>query len=97
MAASGVDLSVVVWVREFLVGRTQRVSVGGKLFKEVAGTSGAPQRSVLTPLLFLVYLNDIWRNFVSSISLLADDCIIYGEITNKNYIESLQKYLDTLG
>ena len=77
LAASSVDSRVVVWVREFLVGRTQRVRVGGKLSREVKVTSGVPQGSVLGPLLFLVYVNDIWRLF-------ADDCIIYRKITNKN-------------
>jgi len=35
LAASGVDSKVVVWVREFIVGRTQRVRVDGQLFKTV--------------------------------------------------------------
>ena len=49
------------------------------------------------PLLFIVYVNDIWRNTDSSIRLFADDCIIYRKITNKNDIEKLQKDLNTLG
>ena len=67
LAASGVDSRVVVSVREFLVGRTQRVRVGGQLSKEVKVTSGVPQGSVLGPLLFLVYVNDVWRNTDSSV------------------------------
>jgi len=51
----------------------------------------------LGPLLFLVYVNNIWRNIDSSIRLFADDCIIYRKITNKNDTEKLQKDLDTLG
>jgi len=62
LAASGVDSRVVVWVREFLVGRTQTVKVGGQLSKEAKIISDVPQGSVLGSLLFLVYLNDIWRN-----------------------------------
>ena len=53
--------------------------------------------SVLGPTLFLVYVNDIWRNIDSNIRLFADDCIIYRKITNKNVTEKLQKDLDTLG
>jgi hypothetical protein len=47
-------------------------------------TSGVPQGSVLGPLLFLAYVNDIWRNTESTIRLFADDCIIYREIKNNN-------------
>jgi hypothetical protein len=47
---SGVDSKVVIWIREFLLGRTQRVRVGGQLSEEVRVTSGVPQGSVLDPL-----------------------------------------------
>jgi hypothetical protein len=65
LAASGVDSRIVVWVREFLVGRTQRVRVEGQLSKEVRVTSRVPQGSVLGPFLFLAYVNDIWVNIDS--------------------------------
>ena len=67
------DSSVEILVREFIVGRTKRVRVGGKISKEVKVTSGASQGSVLGPLMFLVYENYVWRNVYSSIRLLADD------------------------
>ena len=44
---SGVDSRVVVWIREFLLGCTQRVRIGGQLSEEVRVTSGVPQGSVL--------------------------------------------------
>ena len=96
LMASGVDSKLVIWVRLVLVGCTQRVRVGGQLSKEVKANSAVPQVSIMGPLLFLVYVNDTWRNFDSSIRLSPDDCIIYMEITNKNSIENLQKDLDTL-
>jgi len=97
IANSGVDSRVVVWKREFLLGRTQGVRVGGHLSEEVRVTSGVPQRSVLGPLMFLAYVNDISRNNESTIRLFADDCVIYRKIINKKDIERLQKDLDRLG
>jgi len=91
-----VDSRVTVWVREFLVGRTQRVTAGWQPPKEISVTSGVPQGSVLGPLLFIVNVNDIWRNIDSNIRLFADDCIVYRKITNKKCIEKLHKDLHTL-
>ena len=61
IASFGVDTRVVVRIGEFLVGRTQRVRVGGELSDEVKVTSGVPQGRVLGPLLSLVYVNDFGR------------------------------------
>ena len=97
LAALGMDSRVVIWVRLLLVGHTQRVKVGGQLSKDVGVTSGVPQGSVLGPLLFLVYVHDIWRNIDLSIRLFTDNCIIYRKIINKNELEKLQKDLDILG
>jgi len=97
IANLGVDSRVVVWIREFLVGRMQRVRVEGKLWQEVRMTSGVPQGSILGPLLLLAYANDIWRNMASTIRLFADVCIIYRKITKNEDIEILEKGLDRLG
>jgi hypothetical protein len=92
-----VDSRVVIWIREFLLDRMQRVSVGGHLSEEVRVLSGVPQGSVLGPLLFLAYVNDIRRNIDSTIRLFADDCIIYREVKNNNDKENLQTDLNRLG
>ena len=81
IASSEVDSRVVVRIREFLVG--------GQLSEEVRTTSGVPQGSVLGPLLFLAYVNDIWRNIESTIRLFADDCVIYRKIINNEDVEKL--------
>jgi len=91
IANLGLDSRVVVWIREFLLGRTQRVRVEGQLSEEVRVTSGVPQGSVLGPLLFLAYINDIWRNTESTVRLFADDCVSYRKIINNEDIEKLQK------
>jgi len=92
-----VDSRVVVWIREFLLGRTQRVRVGGQLSEEVRVTSGVQQGRVLGPLLFPAYLNDIWGNMESTIRPFADDCVIYRKIMNDADMEIFQKDLGRLG
>ena len=78
---------MVVRIRDFLIDRSQRVRVGGHYSEEVTVTSVVTQRSVLGPLLFLDYLNDIWKNIESKIVLSADDCIIYRKILNIKDVE----------
>ena len=65
---------------DILLGRTQRVRVGRQLSEEVRVTSGVPQGRVLGPLLFLDYVNDIWKNMATTVRLFADDCVIYRKI-----------------
>jgi hypothetical protein len=56
-----------------------------------------PQGSVIGPLLFLVYGNDIWRGIDSNIRLFADDCIIYRKILDSSDTKKLQTDLNKLG
>ena len=70
--------------------------MGGQLSEEVKVTSGVPQGILLGPLLFLAYVNDIWRNTESTIGLFVDDCVIYRKIINNADMEKLQKNLDRL-
>jgi hypothetical protein len=72
-------------------------SVGRHLSEEVRVTSGVTQRSVLGPLQFLAYVNDIWINTDSTLRLFTDDCIIYREVKNNNDMENLQTDLNRLG
>jgi hypothetical protein len=67
------------------------------LSEEVRVKSGLPKGSILVPILFLAYLNDIWRNIESTITLFVDECVIYREITNTEDIENLQTDLNRLG
>jgi len=59
------------------LGRCQRVRVGGQLSEEVGVTSGVQQGGVADPLLFLAYVNNMWRNMESTIKLFSDDCVMY--------------------
>ena len=67
------DTCTLNWIRAFLVGRTQAVVLEGESSSEVPVTSGVPQGSVLGPLLFLFYINDLPQNIQSQVRLFADD------------------------
>jgi hypothetical protein len=80
IATSGVDSGVVAWISEFFLGRTQRVKLAGQLSEEVRVMSAVPQGSVLGPLRFLAYVNDIWRDIESTIRL--DKFILFQEVVH---------------
>jgi len=79
------------------LGRSQRFRLDGYLSEEVRVPPGVPRGSVLRPLLFLAYVNDVWRNTESKIRLFADDCIIYRKIMDSSGIDKLQTDLSRLG
>jgi hypothetical protein len=68
------------WIKAFLSCRSQKVSVNGTHSSPIAVTSGVPQGSVLGPILFLLYINDIADTINSPMRLFADDSIIFREI-----------------
>ena len=59
-------------------------------------TSAVPQGSILRPLLFVVYINDISDNLASPTKLFADDCVIYRQISNTSDCFMLQEGLSRL-
>ena len=65
----------------YLIGRTQVVTIGGFQSTEVHVTSGVPQGSILGPLFFILFINDISIGFSSECLLYADDLKIFRKIT----------------
>ena len=92
----GVDGKINDWLSAFLKDRKQRVVVGGDYSQWADVVSGVPQGTVLGPLLFLIYINDLPENINSSVRLFADDCVLYKKITSIRDTVILQKDLETL-
>ena len=84
------------WISSFLQQRQQRVVVNGSHSDWVHVDSGVPQGTVLGPLLFLLFINDLPRNITSSVRLFADDCILYRTVESPEDAKKLQQDLDTL-
>ena len=72
------------WLTEWLMCRSQTVVVDGYNSPEVPVLSGVPQGTVLCPLLFLLYINDLGENCTSRMRLFADDTLIYSTIESYN-------------
>ena len=73
LQAAGVSDKVLAWFKSYLFDRRQRVVIPGATSDWTFIQAGVSQRSILGPLLFLVYINDIVIDIGSNISLFADD------------------------
>ena len=70
----GVDQAAIKWFSSYLSGRTQRCSVNGKLSTARTLSCGVPQGSILGPLLFLLYINDLPNSLQNAAPrMFADD------------------------
>ena len=70
----GVQGKTLGWIESFL---TQCVVLDGDTSTEFPVSSGVPQGSVLGPILFLLYINDLPDNIQSNVRLFADDTAVY--------------------
>jgi len=92
----GIDDPLLLWFRHFLTNRQQRVGIRGTYSNWSAVTSGVPQRTILGPILFLIYINDIPNIVNSSVKLFADDTKINRELIDDSDTSALQLDLDSL-
>ena len=89
----GILGNVHKWVEGFLTNRTQRVRVGRDFSRNTEVLSGIPQGSILGPVLFTIFINDIADNVQSFCKVFADDTKVFN-VSDKNDI--LQRDLSVL-
>ena len=94
----GIHPSIATWINAWLTGRQQRVVINSKpsTWKEVL--SGVPQGSVLGPILFLIYINDLdgAARLVNILRKFADDTKLGKSVPNEEARDGLQQALDEL-
>ena len=93
----GIGGKTLKWIDSFLCFRKQRVVVNGVKSDWASVLSCVHQGTVLGPLLFSLYINDISSDIECEIRPFADDCVCYLEIKDKEDTMKLQRDIDRLG
>src|SRR5579872_4976179 len=96
LQAHGVTGPVLNWIRNWLSSRRQKVCIfqQGSHWRDV--TSGVPQDSVLGPVLFLVYINDLDSKIISKLAKFADGTKLCKQVASLEDVAALQRDLDSL-
>ena len=92
----GIQGKTLGWIASFLIGRTQCGVLDGDSSTELPVSSGVPQGSVLGPILFLLYINDLPDNIQSNVRLFADDKAVYLTVQGQEDADILQADLNVL-
>ena len=74
---NGIKGNLLAWISNYLSSRKQSVQINSASSSLLSVNAGVPQGSVLGPLLFLVYVNDIAANLLSLVRLFADDSSLF--------------------
>ena len=98
LQAKGIDGKVLLWIRNWLSGRTQAVKVGESVSGSSQVKSGVPQGSVLGPTLFYIFIDDIEEcaELITMMNKFADDTKGLNEISCEQDKENLQLTLNNL-
>ena len=92
----GIHGNLLSWMESFLTKRVQSVICEGTTSTTSPVTSGVPQESVLGPLLFLTYINDLQNGLTSTVKLFADDTLLCGVVVEDSDFNNLQDDLNRL-
>ena len=88
--------SIINWIEQWLTDRRQRVVVDGEVSRWKSVLSGVPQGSVLGPILYLVYLNDLEEGVTGKLLTFADDTKLFGETKEIGDKQKIQDDIDKL-
>ena len=77
MESYDINGNILSWLEAWLTQQEQQVIIEGDKTSTAKGTSGVPQGTILVPLMFLLYINDIGNDITSKIRLFADDSLLY--------------------
>nr|VZI44858.1 unnamed protein product [Spirometra erinaceieuropaei] len=96
LSRAGVRGKLLMWIRSFLIGRSQAVPVSDQHSAEVAVRSNVPQGFVLGTTLLIVYVNDCVNELNCDVTMFADDIKIWSTIRSEVDEARLQTNLDHL-
>ena len=94
---NGMISSTIQWIDSLLSNGKQCIFVEGVSSNVVPVISGVPQVTLLRPLLFPIFINDLTESITSSAKLFSDDCLVHRTIHSSNYAIQLQVDLVQLG
>lgn len=92
----GISNSICNWLTSYLKNRQLKIVFNGSHSKHFTPNAGVPQGSILGPLLFNIFINDIGQNLKNSHLFYADDLKIYKIINDQNDTNDLNQDLCTL-
>ena len=88
----GIVDNVLTWLTSYLNNRKQKVVIQASESSLLPLKAGVPQRSVLGPLLFIIYVNDITQSLLSLTRLYADDISLFCFATSLQDIEGIRNH-----
>ena len=89
----GIRGKLLKWIESWLQGREQRVVLNGVASEWVKVESGVPQGSVLGPILFIIYINDLDENIKNKLLKFADDTKLLGNVGREEGVKEIQEDL----
>ena len=87
LKAYGIEHNILTWIESFLSNRKQRVRVNSAYSEYTPVSSGIPQGSILGPLLFIIFINDLPKDTSCTCKIFADDTKLYNSDKNHSLLQ----------